>query len=277
MSANPQRIHDIGTPQAAPAKADTVSALERGIGILRCFNEQTPALSHVELERITGIPRPTVVRLVATLMAQGLLRHAPGGERFMLGAGIISLARVFLSSLDVRAVARTPMQDLADDLGGSLYLAIREGLDIVLIEACRARSSLLTPRLDVGSRAPLANSALGRACLIAMPASQRQRLLDSLAMGRGADWVQSSAALGPALAAGRAAGYCLSIGEFHRDINSVAVPIIDAHGDVMAINFGGAAFDFPAERLIAEVAPRIVALAESIAAQIGGRVATSPD
>lgn len=275
MAQNLKVVDD--TVTAPPAKGDTVSALERGIGILRCFTEQVPVLSYGELERATGIPRPTVVRLVATLMAQGLLRHAPGGERFMLGAGIVSLARVFLSSLDVRAVARGPMQALADELGGSVYLAIREGLDMVLIEACRSRSSLLTPRLDVGSRAPLASSALGRACLIASPAAQRQHLLDSLAMGRGADWVQSSSALAPALAAGREAGYCLSIGEFHRDINSVAVPIVDAHGDVMAVNFGGAAFDFPGERLTREVAPRIVALAEAIAQQIGGRVAVAPD
>lgn len=262
---------------APPPKGDTVSALERGISILRCFSEQVPALSHVELERATGIPRPTVVRLVATLMAQGLLRYAPGGERFMLGAGVISLARVFLSSLDVRAVARAPMQALADELGGSVYLAIREGLDMVLIEACRSRSSLLTPRLDVGSRAPLASSALGRACLIAMPSAQRQHLLDSLALGRGADWVQSSPSLTAALDAGRRAGYCLSIGEFHRDINSLAVPVADAHGEVMAVNFGGAAFDFPDERLVQVVAPRIVALAESIATQIGGRVAIAPE
>jgi len=255
---------------AGAGKPDTVSALERGIAILRCFTEQSPVLGHAELERLTGIPRPTVVRLAATLLGQGLLRHSPGGDRFMLGAGVISMARVFLAGLDVRALARPVMQSMADEFGGSLYLAIRDGLEMVLIEACRARSSLLAPRLDVGSRAPLATSALGRACLLATPPEVRTQLLDSLALLRGTDWERQAAGLAPALEKGRRDGYCLSIGEFHRGINSLAVPIVDANREVMALNFGGPAFDFPVNRLTDEVAPRMLALARGITCDIGG-------
>ena len=50
-------------------RSDTVSALERGISVLRCFSEERPVLGYAEVARITGIPRPTVNRLVATLLA----------------------------------------------------------------------------------------------------------------------------------------------------------------------------------------------------------------
>src|SRR5688500_14435265 len=137
-----------------PQRPDTVSALERGIAVLRCFTETRRVLTPTELARLTGVPRPTVTRLASTLVTLGLMQQEPGSERFMLGPGVVSIARVFLAGLDVRAVARPHMLALAEEVGGSVYLAVPDGLDMVLVEACRPRSTMLAPRLDVGSRAP---------------------------------------------------------------------------------------------------------------------------
>src|SRR5689334_18434319 len=94
---------------------DLVSALERGIAVLRCFESGVSALGNGELARLTGIPKPTVTRLVGTLVSLGLLRVATDGERWSLGAGVLPLARAFLDSLDVRAIARPHMKTLADE------------------------------------------------------------------------------------------------------------------------------------------------------------------
>src|SRR5947207_2643889 len=96
------------------ARPDTVSALERGVAVLRCFTEERRVLTSTELSRLTSVPRPTVTRLAATLATLGLLTQEPDGDRFMLGPGVVSLARVFLAGLDVRAVARPLMQTLAE-------------------------------------------------------------------------------------------------------------------------------------------------------------------
>src|SRR5512140_2964450 len=173
---------------AAESRSDTVSALERGISVLRCFSQEQPVLGHADIARMTGIPRPTVNRLVATLHATGMLKPALAPDRFMLGPAVVTLARVFLGSLDVRAVARPRMQAMAEELGASVYLAVRDGMEMVLIEACRPRSSMLSPRLDVGSRAPMPNSALGRAYLSAMDEPQRAQIVDSLRLLRGPEW-----------------------------------------------------------------------------------------
>lgn len=253
-------------------RPDTVSALERGIGVLRCFTETRRTLTSTELSRLTGVPRPTVTRLAQTLVTLGLMRQEPEGDRFMLGPGVVSLARVFLAGLDVRAAARPHMEELAEAAGGSVYLAVPDGLEMVLIEACRPRTTLLAPRLDVGSRAPIANSALGRAYLWALPLAERQRLIDSLRLSRGSDWAALEPGLKRSLAEADKVGFSISAGEFHREINSVSVPLIGPGGEVMALNCGTAAFLYTEDHLRQVVAPQLLRMAHALAADIGGHV-----
>lgn len=252
---------------------DTVSALDRGLALMQCFSETRRVLGPSELARLTGIPRPSVIRLAATLVAHRWLQTEPGGERYMLGAGVVALAQTFLAGLDVRAVARPRMQALADRFGGSVYLALRDGLELVLVEACRARSAMLAARLDVGSRVPLPNSALGRAHLAALPEGERAPLLESLRLARGTEWPAQEAGLRAALEEQAIHGFCLSIGAFHGEINSVAVALVGPRDEVMAFNCGGPAFLFTEARLRDEVAPALVQTVREVAALIGGRAA----
>jgi DNA-binding IclR family transcriptional regulator len=253
-------------------RPDTVSALERGIAVLRCFTEERRTLTSTELSRLTGVPRPTVTRLASTLVTLGLMKQEPEGDRYMLGPGVVSLARVFLAGLDVRAIARPHMQALAEAAGGSVYLGVPDGMDMVLIEACRPRTTMLAPRLDVGSRAPMANSALGRAYLWALPAEERERMIDSLRLARGSDWAALEPGLRRALADADRLGYSISAGEFHREINSVSVPLVGPSGEVMALNCGTAAFVYTEDHLRQVVAPQLLKMAGALAADLGGHV-----
>ncbi len=273
----------VGRPKNATVKAaslrpeprgrpDTVSALERGIAVLRCFDEDTRVLSNTELARRTGIPRPTVTRLATTLVTLGLLKQEREGERFALAAGVLSPARAFLAALDVRGVARPHMQRLAEQFGGSVYLAVRDGLEMVLIEACRARSTMLAARLDVGSRVPMANSALGRAYLAALPQNEREQLIETLRVTKGSEWTALASGLRAALDEARRHGYTISAGEWHPDINSVSVPLTGPQAEVMALNTGGGAYLYTPERLRREIAPELLAMAGAIAVDIGGSV-----
>jgi DNA-binding IclR family transcriptional regulator len=244
--------------------------------VLRCFDETRRFLGPTDLAKLTGIPRPTVTRLASTLVTLGLLKMDAQSERFMLGAGVVTLARAFLAGLDIRAVARPHMQALAEQFGGSVYLAVRDGMEMVLVEACRASSSMLATRLDVGSRVPMANAALGRAYLAAIPAGERNQLVEALRLARGSDWAALAPGMNRAVDDATRLGYCLSAGEFHREINSVSVPLIGPDGEVMALNCGGAAYAFTEERLRLELAPRLIAMALKIADEIGGSVPNLP-
>lgn len=256
----------------AAQRPDTVSALERGIAVLRCFTETRRSLTSTELSRLTGVPRPTVTRLASTLVTLGLMKQEPEGDRYMLGPGVVSLARVFLAGLDVRAVARPHMQALAEEAGGSVYLAVPDGLDMVIVEACRPRSTMLAPRLDVGSRAPIPNSALGRAYLWALFPEERTRLIETMRLARGSDWAALEPPMKKALEDGDKLGYCISAGEFHREINSVSVPLVGPGGEIMALNCGTAAYVFTEEHMRQVVAPQLLKMARDLAADIGGHV-----
>lgn len=263
---------DAAAPEAPATARDTVSALERGIAVLRCFTETRRALTATELARLTGVPRPTVTRLASTLVAMGLMRVDADSDAYMLGPGVLSLARIFLAGLDVHAVARPMMAALAEEVGGSVYLAVPDGLEMVLIAACRPRSTMLVPRLDVGSRAPLATSALGRAYLWALPPEQRASVFESLRLARGVDWDAAQHGLQRALKDADRLGYTMSAGEFHREINSVSFPLIGPSGEAMALNCGGAAFLFTEQKLREEIAPRLLVMAKELAREIGGEV-----
>lgn len=272
-AAAPARNRPARMADKEAAAASTVSALDRGLALMKCFNPEHRVLGPTELARMTGIPRPSVTRLAATLVQHRWLQSEPGGERFMLGAGVVSLAQVFLAGLDVRAVARGPMQALAERTGGTVYLAVRDGLEMVLVEACRAPSTMLMARLDVGSRAPLPNSALGRAFLGASDSESRARLLQALRKRHGSAWPMLETGLNRALADHVRSGQCISAGEFHREINSVSVAMVGPRGDVMAFNCGGPAFVFTEASLRKEVGPALVAMVKVIAAEIGGTAA----
>jgi DNA-binding IclR family transcriptional regulator len=254
------------------ASVGTVSALKRGIEVLHCFSGGSRSMSNGELSRMTGVPKATVARLTATLVALGLLRQDPETGKYALGAGVLSLAQAFLAGLDVREIARPHMAKLADVFGGSAYLGVCDGLEMVVIESSRARSSMLTLRLDVGSRLPMATSALGRAYLSALPAEERVRLIAKLKERNSADWPKLGQGVEAALRDAATLGYCASLGELRSEINSVATPILLPGGERIAMNCGGPAFAFSETKLRLEIAPRLLATAQTIAAEIGGSV-----
>lgn len=249
---------------------NTVSALERGISVLRCFEADPRPKSNGAVARATGIPKPTVTRLLATLVSVGYLKQSRETEQYALSAGVIPLAQAFLRSVDVRAHARPHMLALAEAIGGWSYLAVRNGLEMIIIETCRARSSMLLSRLDVGSRVPMPNSALGRAYLSALELAERKSMLEELRRTCGEQWPKLRAGLEIALKDAGAHGYCLSVGEWHPDVNSIAVPLLTPRGEIMALLCGGPAYAFPIDRLRKLVAPQLLRTAAAIAHEIGG-------
>ena len=257
------------------ASSDTVSALERGLAVLGCFVPTDVPLSNADLARLTGIPRPTVTRLAATLVAGRLLRQDPQTERFRLGSGVVALAHAYLGGFDVREHARPVMDALAAQVGGSVYLAVPAGVDMVLIEVAQPPVSVLLPRLRVGARVPVATSALGRVWLAALPDAQRRDALAGLRRAHGRGWDSVEAPLQRALEHARTEGWCASDRELYPDICAFATALATPSGDLLALNCGGAATAFPPTQ-VRRLAPRLMAAAAEIASLTGGRVPLAP-
>jgi len=250
-------------------RSGMVSALERGFAVLECFAAARRPLGNKEVAQLTTIPRPTVSRLIATLVALGQLRPAADGEKYELASGVVRLAQAFLGAIDVRQYARPHVAALSDATGVSAFLGVRDGDDMLVIEGARSRSAALLMGADIGTRMALATSALGRAWLAGVDAPTRDAIV-SRWREKTPGFAPVGRALDKALAEARKRGYAASLGEWHPNINAVAVPISTASGEVISLNCGSPAFVVPSDKLIRELVPELLRAAQAIARDIGG-------
>src|SRR5512138_1295316 len=150
-----------------------VTALARGLEVLRAFGAGDRQLGNQEIAVRTGLPKPTVSRLTYTLTQLGYLRQLPADGKYALGAAVLGLGLAAIGQMDVRRIARPLMQALAEHTHGSVNLGVRDQLGMIYIDTYRQASSY-TVQLDVGSRVPLATSSMGRAWLAAAPERLRR-------------------------------------------------------------------------------------------------------
>ena len=167
---------------------DEVIALARGLTVLRCVAVSDAPVSNRELAELTGIPKPTVSRITATLVGAGFLFQVPDSERFVLTAAVLELSNGFLRNFDIRARARPLLNALAERTSLSVHLATRDRLDMVAIDVIRPRTAVLVSRLEVGSRMDIARTAVGRAYLAVLTESERNALMAGLQAVSGDQW-----------------------------------------------------------------------------------------
>lgn len=255
-------------PAGADVAKDEVSALGRGLALLRIVADAGVPLSHRELAERSGIPKATVSRLVTTLQSLGFLRLV-AGDRYALGAANLHLGNAYLQGFDFRQQARLHLAELADASGANVHLGVRDGLDILLIDTLRPQSALILSRMDIGSRMAIATSAVGRAYLASLPRDQRTALRAQLRDAAGADWPQVEARLDAALAEFAEKGFCSSFGEWHPDIHALGFPLHGPRGELFAVSVGGPAYKLPREMLLEKVAPRLLQTQRAIQREAG--------
>ncbi len=241
-----------------------VTALARGLSVLRAFQPGDGVLGNGDIAERTGLPKPTVSRLTHTLTRLGYLAHAERLGKYRLGPGVLSLGYSLLANMDIRKIARPYMQELANASGLSLALGSRDRLNMVYLEHARDAGSV-TLRLDIGSHIPIATTAMGRAFLAAIPENERAYLMSAMAERAGAAWPPMAKGVERALRQVAETGFCTSFGEWQQDVNAVGVPLRSMDGaTVMALNCGGPAFLHKPEKLEAEWGPRLVNVARTI-------------
>ncbi|MBU1357941.1 MAG: IclR family transcriptional regulator [Gammaproteobacteria bacterium] len=263
-----QRSEKIEVKAEAAAGAE-VSALARGLSVLKAIGEAASPLSNRELAEATGIPKATVSRLAATLVGSGYLRQSMETERFSLGPALLDLSNRFLRNFDLRAAARPHLAALAEFASASVHMGVRDELDMLIIDSIRPRTALITSRIDVGSRMTIATSAAGRAYLAALPDSEQRELLDQIRQASGENWSALEGRLAAGLEEYARLGYCSSFGEWHPHIHALGFPLRGPRGERYAVSCGGPAYLLPRETMIEHVAPRLLETARQITAEIG--------
>jgi len=266
---------DIVPPRGAraPINGDRkfVTALARGLEVLRCFTPTEGQLGNGEIAERTGLPKPTVSRLTYTLTKLGYLAHVERLAKYQLAPAALALGYSALANMRIRQIARGSMQALADYGDASVALGTRDRLDIIYVEHCRSRHGVML-RLGLGSRIPIANTAMGRALIAGLPEAERDWLLGYMRREAGKGWPKLRASVERAVDDVATRGFTLALGEWERDINAVGVPLIAPDGSgAFAFNCGAPAFQFTRERLESDIGPRLVNMVRNVEVDLSGR------
>ncbi len=247
------------------AKADRhfVTALARGLDVLSAFRSRDRMLGNQELARRCGLPKSTISRLTYTLTKHGYLEHADDGSGntgYRLGSAVMALGSAMLARMDMRQVARPLMQELADHSRAMVSLGMRDRLSMIYVENCRSESAL-TLSLDVGSRIPVATTAMGRAYLAQCGETERSDLMERIPEQDTQAWPRIQEGITRAIAEYRELGCCTSFGDWQKDVNAIAIAFRPPGGrSAMAINCGGPSFNLSPDFLLREVRPQMLAL-----------------
>lgn len=258
------------TPAARdPQDRHFVTALARGLKVLSCFKSGEERLGNQELAQRCQLPKSTVTRLTHTLTRLDYLHHVEESGRYRLGVAALALGGTTLARLDVKEVSRPLMQALANETSTLVSLGTRDDLAMLYIENCRGYS-LVTLRLEIGSRIPLASTAMGRAYLAGAEPALRQGLEERLRALDPLQWPRLQAGIDRAVADLAAHGCCSSFGDWHAEIHAIAVPLRTGQGlPPMVVNAACPATATSAETLTRLVQPRLIETVRAIEAQLG--------
>jgi IclR family pca regulon transcriptional regulator len=246
-----------------------VRSLERGLLVIRAFNAEHPELTLSGVAKITGLTRAAARRFLHTLVDLGYVRSE--GNLFALRPKILELGYAFLSSLSLPEVAMPHLEHLVEKVRESSSVSVLDGDEVVYVARVPTKR-IMTVAISVGTRFPAYATSMGRILLAAQGeewlngyfASVRLRALT-------AHTVAEPAALRAELRRIDAQGWALVDQELEEGLRSIAVPVRDGAGRVIAaMNVSThASRNSPAEMVERLLAP-LRQSAQLIEADLGG-------
>ncbi len=247
-----------------------VVALSRGLDVLRAFHPNDGLLGNQEIAARTNLPKPTVSRLTYTLTKLGYLTPVPRFEKYQLAPSAMALGYAALANLGVRQLSEPYREEVMRATGGAVAVGGRDRHSMIYFGQSR-HGLTLSVQLDVGSRIPMATTAMGRAYIWALSSDERATLLRELRDHYGSRWPKLRDGIERSGETMAKHGFTISAGEWQDDVAAVGVglKLNDGTGPY-AFNCGAPAFHFTEDRLRNDIGPRLVAMVRNIEAALGG-------
>jgi IclR family pca regulon transcriptional regulator len=269
---------DTGTGAEHPAAAsggrrtDFVQSLDRGLAVIRCFSSERPSLTLSEVAERTGLTRAAARRFLLTLQELGYVGST--GRQFSLRPRVLALGYAYLSSFSVAQIAQPHLEDLAEELHESCSVSVLDGDDIVYVARASA-NRIMTIALTVGTRLPPYPTSMGRVLLAWLPPAEIDAILGRTSLRKLTEQtVVDPDELKQILATVRAQGWAAVDQELEAGVRSVAVPIRDSSGKVVAaINASAHAARVPMRTLEKQFLPRLLDAARQIDTELATRMA----
>ncbi len=254
---------DTVTAEAAAADGDFVQSLERGLSVIRAFDADNPRLSLSEVAAVTGLSRAAARRFLHTLVHLGYMHNNSG--RFSLRPKILELGYAYLSSLTLPEVAMPHLEELVEQIRESSSVSELDGEDVVYIARVPTKQ-IMRVTISVGTRFPAYATSMGRVLLAAQTDEWLTGYLASVSLhGMTGRTTTGAGSLRQELRKIRSRGWALVDQELEEGLRSLAAPIRDADGTVVAaVNISTHAARRSLEGIVQDLLRPLLATAERI-------------
>jgi IclR family transcriptional regulator, pca regulon regulatory protein len=244
---------------------DFIEAIARGLDVIRVFKAGQPVMSLAAVAAASELPRPTARRILLTLEQLGYVRQVESG--YELTPRVLDLGMSYVLSRGLWEIARPHMQALVAHTRESSSIAQLDGSDIVYV-ARVAVPKIVALAVTIGTRFPAMPTSLGKVLLAALPLAEAERVLaEPSRSGITPPWRPEAAERAAALREVRARGWALTDEQLAPGIRSVAVPLRDGEGKVIAaLNVNSHAAETPLDVLLGRHLPLLIQAAGAISA-----------
>jgi IclR family transcriptional regulator, pca regulon regulatory protein len=216
---------------------DIMGGLAKGLAVIETFSPDRPRQTIAQVAAATGLDRATARRCLLTLAHGGYADW--DGKFFTLTPRVLRLGTACLATLPLPQIVQPHLDRLSEQIGESSSVSILDGAEIVYV-ARAAQRKVMSIALMPGSRLPAYCTSMGRVLLAALPEDQARALLgDGRLPARTAYTLTDPRAVLAELPIVRAQGYAVNNQEVEENLQSLAVPLLNARGKaVAAINIG---------------------------------------
>jgi IclR family transcriptional regulator, pca regulon regulatory protein len=247
---------------------DFIEAIARGLDVIRAFGPGQPVMSLAAVAAASDLPRPTARRILLTLEQLGYVRQlGPAAGGYALTPRVMDLGMSYVLSRGMWEVARPHMEELVARTHESSSIAELDGSDIVYV-ARVAVPKIVTLAVTIGTRFPAMPTSLGKVLLAALPQADAERAVaEPSRSGITPRWRPDAGERAAVLREVRARGWALTDEQLAPGIRSVAVPLRDGDGRVIAaLNVNAHAAETTLEVLTGEYLPMLLQTAGAISA-----------
>lgn len=260
-------------PMHATRPADDrqfVTALARGLEVLRCFSAEQPELGGREIARRIGLSQPTVWRLCYTLSQLGYLVPGTVPGKLRVGAPALALGAASLDALGFTQIIEPHLRAYIGRHPAAVVLAQRHQMTMIYLLRCEGEAHFVMKQ-PAGASVPLLQTTLGWTCLAGMP----EPMFEGIAAEAMATKPRRLPGLRRHVQDARAQlaerGFVASIGVDHPAIHYVSTPLLSPDGSqAYALLCGGPAYELAPELLVQVLGPRLVQLAGQLRAALPG-------
>jgi IclR family KDG regulon transcriptional repressor len=270
LAADPGQPEPLGPSSGKPSSDKRLSSVASAIALLKAFSEDEVDIGVSTLAKRLGIAKSTVHRLATTLVAEGMLEQNPDNGKYRLGIALFGLGALVRRRMNVSTEARPYLFSLRETTGETVHLAILDKREIMYVYNLESTHAIRM-RSDIGVRKPAYCTAEGLAILAFQPPALTDEIIAAGLHPRTPKTNTDPAGLRDALAAVRERGYAVEDEESETGMRSMAAPIRNATGDVVAaVGVAGPIQRLP-DDVLASFAPHVTKTAEDISVRLGYR------